>query len=274
MTSPSPLTSREPIDRLIELMKRLRSPDGGCPWDLEQDFTTIAPYTIEEAYEVVDAIERGDMDDLKEELGDLLLQVIFHSQMANEAGHFSIDDVAGVIVDKMVRRHPHVFLDEGNRSSKEQRIAWEEIKASERERKTVTATKTSALEGVALALPALIRAEKLQKRAARVGFDWTQTEQIFAKLDEEIEEVQEAISCKSHEDIEDELGDLMFVCANLARNLKVDPEIALRKANKKFERRFRAMESLASAKGLNFSELNLETQEALWKEVKSSELKT
>lgn len=268
---PSPSSE---FDKLRAIMAQLRNPDGGCPWDLEQDFDSITPYTIEEAYEVADAIERKDFDDLKGELGDLLLQVVFHSQMADEAGLFSVEDVARAINEKMVRRHPHVFGADAQRSSQEQTLAWEEIKAQERASKVgsgLDVEPPSALDGVAKALPALMRAEKLQKRAARTGFDWTDPEDILDKLDEETGEVKEAIAGGDHEQIEDEIGDLLFVAANLARRFKLDPEIALRGANAKFERRFRAMEALASQRGQVFSDLSLTEQDDLWKAVKKDE---
>ena len=257
--------------RLLDIMARLRNPDGGCPWDLEQDFHTIAPYTIEEAYEVADAIERCDMGDLREELGDLLFQVAFHSQMASEEGTFDAADVATAINEKMIRRHPHVFDTADNRTSDDQVVAWEVVKAQERASKAKAEKSHSALDGVALSLPALLRAEKLQKRAARTGFDWTEPEHIFDKLEEETEEVKEAIASGDSAAIMDEIGDLLFVAANLARRLNVDPEVALRQANAKFERRFRAMEAMATENGQDFSELDLEAQENLWQAVKKTE---
>lgn len=268
----SPLTelAAEAYIRLVDVMARLRTPGSGCAWDLEQNFATIAPYTIEEAYEVADAIERGHMADLKEELGDLLFQVVFHSQMASERGAFDIGDVTQAIVEKMVRRHPHVFETPDGRSANAQTREWERMKAAERAGKARSQT-PSALDGVALALPALLRAEKLQKRAARVGFDWTQAEPIFDKLDEEVREVRDAIKSGIRDDIEDELGDLLFVAANLSRRLSVDPEQALRRANAKFERRFRAMEAAASTDGLAFADLSLDRQEAYWQQVKRAE---
>ena len=256
--------------KLIDVMSRLRTPESGCPWDLDQNFSTIAPYTIEEAYEVADAIERGDMADLQEELGDLLFQVVFHSQMAAETGAFDITDVTNGIADKMVRRHPHVFEAPDDRSAVEQTHAWERIKAEERASKA-SHVSPSALDGVAISLPALLRAEKLQSRAARVGFDWTEAEPIFDKLTEETQEVRNAIESGIRDDIEDELGDLLFVAANLSRRLDVDPEQALRRANAKFERRFRAMEAEATADGVIFAELGLEEQEAYWQRVKRGE---
>lgn len=259
------------FEQLVDIMKQLRDPVTGCPWDLEQSFETIAPYTIEEAYEVADAIERRDHAELKEELGDLLLQVVFHSQIAKEANLFDVNDVAAAISQKMLRRHPHVFADAGTRSSEEQTAEWEAIKATERAQKRDTDMPPSALDGVAKALPALMRAEKLQKRAARTGFDWTEATDILEKLDEESGEVKDAISGGVIDEIEDEIGDLLFVAANLARRFDLDPEIALRKANAKFERRFRAMEQLAIQQGQDFSALSLAEQDALWKAVKRQE---
>ena len=259
------------FEQLVDIMKQLRDPETGCPWDLEQSFETIAPYTIEEAYEVADAIERRDHAELKEELGDLLLQVVFHSQIADEADLFDVNDVAAAISQKMLRRHPHVFADAGMRSSEQQTAEWEAIKAAERAQKREAGEPTSALDGVAKALPALMRAEKLQKRAARTGFDWTNATDILDKLDEESGEVKDAISGGVIDEIEDEIGDLLFVAANLARRFDLDPEIALRKANAKFERRFRAMEKLAGQRGQDFSALSLAEQDSLWKAVKRQE---
>ena len=247
----------EQIDRLLRIMARLRDPEAGCEWDTAQDFSTIAPYTIEEAYEVADAIERSDMQDLKGELGDLLFQVVFHAQMAEEAGHFSFFDVANHISDKMEARHPHIFGDEGGVMEESR---WEDIKAAER----AASGTGGALDGVALALPALLRAQKLQKRAARHGFDWPDTNGPRDKVLEEIEELDEA----SQEDIEEEAGDLLFAAVNLVRAYGVDAEAALRSANTKFERRFRSMEQLAEG---NFATRSLEDQEQLWQEVKRRE---
>ena len=255
-------------------MSRLRDSETGCAWDLEQNFKTIAPYTIEEAYEVLDAIEAGNMEDLRDELGDLLLQVVFHSQMADEAGLFNIDDVTNGITEKMVRRHPHVFGDAQARSAKMQRGAWEAQKADERAAKTADSSTVSALDGVASALPALLRSSKLQKRAARTGFDWTDPQDIFDKLHEETNEVRDAIENGTQADIEEEIGDLLFVAANLARRLDVDPEEALRRANQKFMRRFTAMEAIARDKAVAFDKLDLDEQEALWQAVKKTEKKT
>lgn len=261
----------EAMDRLIDIMARLRDPETGCAWDVAQDFSTIAPYTIEEAYEVADAIQRDDMAELKEELGDLLFQVVFHSQMAKEAGTFQIADVIEAINSKMVRRHPHVFGAADTRTADQQVAAWEVIKAEERAAKGQHGAEESALDGVALALPALLRAEKLQKRAARVGFDWTDPAPIFDKLQEETDEVRDAISSGDPDRIEDELGDLLFVAANLSRRLSVDPEQALRRANAKFERRFRAMEILARSENRDFAALDINAQETLWQRVKLDE---
>lgn len=267
--SDRPLAAPYDFQDLLHIMQRLRTPVTGCPWDLEQSFETIAPYTIEEAYEVADAIERKDMTDLKDELGDLLLQVVFHAQIASDEGAFSISDVTQAISEKMVRRHPHVFGDGDQRTADGQTQAWETIKASERAEKKQD--DKSALADVALALPALMRSEKLQKRAAHTGFDWTDPADIFNKLEEETEEVREALEEGDTAHIEEEIGDLLFVAVNLARRLKVDPEIALRKANAKFERRFRAMEASAPGKEAGFATLNLEEQEALWQAVKQTE---
>ena len=261
----------EAMARLIDIMAKLRDKNTGCAWDVAQNFSTIAPYTIEEAYEVADAIQRADMDELKEELGDLLFQVVFHSQMAREAGAFEIADVVEAINAKMIRRHPHVFGDESSRTEDQQVAAWEVIKAQERAAKGQPEAPASALDGVALALPALLRAEKLQKRAARVGFDWTEADDIFDKLAEETGEVREAIETGDPDKIEDELGDLLFVAANLSRRLNVDPEQALRRANAKFERRFRAMEGLAEQDGQDFAALDIDAQESLWQRVKQQE---
>ena len=260
------------LRELARIMAQLRDPVSGCPWDLEQDFATIAPYTIEEAYEVADAIERADMGELRDELGDLLFQVVFHSRMAEEQGAFALADVVAAINDKMIRRHPHVFGDEADaRSADEQTLAWETMKASERATRAGAGAAPSALDGVARALPALLRAEKLQKRAARTGFDWTETPPIFEKLEEEIAEVKDAITSGDAAAVEDEVGDLLFVVANLARRLSVDPEQALRRANAKFERRFRAMEQASEADSLEFASLTLDEQEAYWQRVKQAE---
>jgi ATP diphosphatase len=242
------------LDRLVAIMRRLRDPKTGCEWDTVQTFETIAPYTIEEAYEVADAIARNDMDALADELGDLQLQVVFHSRMAEEAGHFTLDDVIGRICDKMERRHPHIFggAEHGGHH------LWEEIKAAERKK----SPDDSALAGVALALPALERAAKLQRRAARVGFDWPDSSGARAKIDEELAELDAE---NEHDRMFDELGDLLFAVVNLARHLNIEPEAALREATRKFERRFRAIE-----KAPGFVDLPLEEKEALWRAVKQA----
>jgi ATP diphosphatase len=264
---------------LLAIMVRLRAADG-CPWDREQSFASIAPYTIEEAYEVADAIERGDMPHLKDELGDLLFQVVFHAQIASEAQHFDFEAVAGAICDKLVRRHPHVFGSGGAVTPAEQSIAWEDIKAQERGA-AAAGSPASHLDGVPRTLPALMRAFKLSKRAARVGFDFEHPGQTADKVAEELAEVREAAeqgpgakgspSAGPSPEIFEEIGDLLFAAANLARKLDVDAEAALRSANAKFERRFRRMESLAAQRGEIFAELNLEAQEKLWQEVKRGE---
>ncbi|WP_037488108.1 nucleoside triphosphate pyrophosphohydrolase [Sphingobium indicum] len=255
-----PTASPADIMPLANVMARLRDPDTGCPWDIEQDFASIAPYTIEEAYEVADAIERNDMAALRDELGDLLLQVAFHSRMAEQAGHFSLQDVIDGITQKMIRRHPHVF---GEGTKREDGHAqWEAIKAAERAEKEPD---SSALAGVAIALPALLRAEKLQKRAARTGFDWPDTNGAIAKIVEELDEVQGAATPAEREE---EVGDLLFAVVNLARHLKIDPEVALRGGNAKFDRRFRVMEEIA---GDAFAALTLDEKEALWQRAKRAE---
>lgn len=250
-------TTPPDIQRIVAIMARLRDPQFGCEWDVAQDFSTIAPYTIEEAYEVADAIARGDLRDLKDELGDLLLQVVFHSRMAEEAGAFALQDVIDAISDKMERRHPHIFRGaaEGGHHF------WEAIKAEERGQRDAAGT----LDGVALGLPALLRAEKLQKRAARVGFDWPDAVGARAKVDEELVEVETAPDAEARAE---EIGDLLFAVVNWARKLGVEPEAALRAANAKFERRFRAMESAA---GERFPALDLDAKEALWQAVKQDE---
>ena len=257
------------VARLREIMRRLRDPETGCPWDVVQTFETIAPYTIEEAYEVADAIARKDHGDLKDELGDLLLQVVYHARMAEEAGSFGFDDVVRAICDKMVRRHPHVFGEESRDKSPERQSAdWERIKASERAGRPETA---SALDGVAAGLPALTRAVKLQNRAARVGFDWPDAGHVTAKIAEEAAELAEAAESGDVDHLREEYGDLMFVMANLARHLGIDPESALRDANLKFARRFRAVESALARNGRAPAESTLEEMDALWDAVKRSE---
>ena len=260
------------LDRLLAIMARLRDSEHGCPWDREQNFATIAPYTIEEAYEVADAIARGDMTALKDELGDLLFQVVFHARMAEEAGQFDFTDVAAAIADKMVRRHPYVFGDAEVRSAAAQTAAWEEHKAKERAAKAAAAgAAASVLDGVALALPALLRAIKIQQRAARIGFDWPNATPVIAKLAEEIAELEAELAhdgAADHARIEDEMGDILFAAANLARKLDIDPEAALRRATNKFERRFRRVETMAAERGIGH---DLDSLERLWQETKANE---
>jgi MazG family protein len=255
-----------PIDTLLSIMARLRDPERGCPWDREQDFATIAPYTIEEAYEVADAIERGDMPALKEELGDLLLQVVFHARMAEEAGLFGFDDVANAISDKMWRRHPHVFSDAEIVTIAAQNEAWEAHKEAERAAKGGA---VSVLDGIALAYPALLRAAKVARRAARIGFDWPDASGVIAKITEETAEIEAEIAAAAGPGrLEDEVGDLLFAVANLARKLDIEPETALRRATAKFERRFRRVESLAAERGIG---RDLDALEALWQQAKREE---
>ena len=257
------------MPRLLEIMRRLRDPQSGCPWDIEQDFATIAPYTIEEAYEVADAIERAAWDELKGELGDLLFQSVFHAQMAEEKGLFSFQDVADTMSDKMVARHPHVFGDQSRDKSAEQQTQdWETIKAAEREARA----RGGVLDDVALNLPALMRAEKLQKRAARVGFDWPDIGQVVDKIAEEARELAEARESLPLDKIAEEMGDLLFVMANLARHLKVDAETALRDANAKFVRRFHFIEAELEKRGKTPDESDLEEMDALWTRAKSEGL--
>ena len=256
-----------PMAALLEIMRRLRDPENGCPWDLEQDFRTIAPYTIEEAYEVADAIERGDMAGLRDELGDLLFQTVFHAQMAAEAGHFDFEDVASAISDKMIRRHPHVFSGADTRSADEQTDAWEAQKAEERAKRGAT----GLLADVPTGLPGMTRAVKLQKRAARVGFDWTEAGPVLDKIAEETQELREAMEMQSTDAIEDEFGDLLFVLANLSRHLKVDPEAALRRANEKFTRRFKVIEETLMRRGVSLDDASLEEMETIWDQAKALE---
>lgn len=253
------------MPRLLEIMRCLRDPNTGCPWDIEQDFSTIAPYTIEEAYEVADAIERKAWNELKGELGDLLFQSVFHAQMASEAGYFTFDEVADTMSDKMVARHPHVFGDENRDKSAEQQTRdWETIKAAERAGKAQTGT----LDGVAVGLPALLRAMKLQKRAARVGFDWPDISHVVDKLVEEAAELTEAKESLPQDKIEEEMGDLLFVMANLARHMKIDPEAALRRANAKFVRRFEYIETELSKLGKRPEDSSLEEMDGYWNEIR------
>ena len=265
------------IQRLLAIMARLRDPQTGCPWDVAQTFATIAPYTIEEAYEVADAIDRDDPGDLRDELGDLLLQVVFHARMAEELGAFAFGDVVDAICDKMTRRHPHVFGDARVGNADSQTRAWEGHKRAERD--AAGHDDRSALAGIARGLPEWQRALKLQQRAARIGFDWPDPVPVIAKLHEEIEEVRTEFAAvarapadsDAQQRLEDEIGDLLFVCANLARHAKVDPGTALRRANRKFERRFRQMEALAEGDGVELASLDLDAQDAYWNRAKAAE---
>jgi len=255
------------LPRLAAIMRQLRAPDVGCPWDIEQDFDTIAPYTIEEAYEVADAIARQDWDALKGELGDLLFQAVYHAQMASEAGHFTLDDVIETISDKMIARHPHVFGDAEVSSAEAQTLAWEGMKARER----ASRAQGGVLDDVPLALPALTRAVKLQKRAARVGFDWPEIGQVVDKITEEARELAEARSSLTQAEITEEYGDMLFVMANLARHLDIEPEAALRAANEKFSRRFRAIEGALAVDGRKPQDSTLAEMDALWDAAKRAE---
>ncbi|MFZ4124526.1 MAG: nucleoside triphosphate pyrophosphohydrolase [Rickettsiales bacterium] len=256
----------EHTKKLLNIMAKLRNPNGGCPWDLEQNFKTIAPYTIEEAYEVADAIARGDMDGLKEELGDLLLQVVFHSQMAAEENLFTFEDVAQIIGEKMERRHPHVFGDATIKDAEAQTENWENIKAEERKRKSGD----SILADVPAALPALMRAEKLQKRAARVGFDWPDTRGVRDKILEELSECDEAIASGDKAHMQEEIGDLLFAVTNLARFHGIDPEEALRQTIAKFVKRFQFIEAALKTQNKKWEETNLDEMEALWQKAKTA----
>lgn len=259
------------VDRLLQVMDRLRDPDTGCPWDLEQDFRSIAPYTIEEAHEVADAIEHGDPDHIREELGDLLFQVVFHARLGKEQGAFDFAAVTDGIAEKLIRRHPHVFDRSGEDAprldSQTQTANWEAIKAEER----ASAGATSVLDGVSRGLPALRRAVKLQKRAGRVGFDWPGPEEVFAKIREELDELEAELAGADPDRLEDELGDVLFAVANLARKLDVDPGSALRRSNHKFERRFRAMEAEAEGEGRPLDQRTLDEQEVVYRRVKARE---
>ena len=264
-----PPADADPLDRLIAIMARLRDPAGGCAWDLEQTFATIAPYTVEEAYEVADAIERGDLTELRDELGDLLLQVVFHARMAEEQGAFAFDDVARAICDKMIRRHPHVFGEASQRTSGEQTTAWEAIKADERAGKSKGPA--SLLDDVPMGLPALTRAVKLTRRAARVGFTWTETRDVLAKLHEEVAELEAEVEAGEMARLRDELGDVLFVCANIGRMLDIDPEDALRATNAKFVRRFTHIEQALAIDGRTPEQSDLTEMDALWDAAKAAE---
>lgn len=268
MTASPDLTS---LADLLHIMARLRDPDGGCPWDLEQTFATIAPYTIEEAYEVEDAIARNDLPALKDELGDLLLQVVFHARMAEEAGHFTFPDIAAGISEKMIRRHPHVFGDVDARHAEAVSANWESIKAAERAAKAEADVEhglSAVLAGVTPGLPALLRAVKLQNRAARVGFDWPDKKPVFDKIREELKELEVEIESGTSGRIEEEFGDFLFVVANLARHLKLDPETALRAANRKFERRFSQMEKILNSEDKQLADCDLPTMDDAWNKAK------
>ena len=277
MTSPK---AGKDIQNLIEIMAALRTPVTGCPWDLEQNFATISPYTIEEAYEVVDAIERGDMVDLKDELGDLLLQVVFHARMAEEANLFGFPDVVEAITKKMIRRHPHVFGDKDAHSPQQVKILWDDIKAREKaERRSArkaagyddagSSAFSSHLGGIPDALPALTRAEKLQSKASKVGFDWNDPRVVLYKIEEETAEIKDAMDRGSKAEISEEIGDLLFAVVNLARHLKIDPEQALRSANRKFTRRFNYIERSLGEKDRPLNDASLDEMEVLWQEAKT-----
>ncbi len=273
-TPPSPAALA--LDRLLQIMAKLRDPNSGCPWDLEQTFRTIVPHTIEEAYEVADAIECDDMQALPGELGDLLFQVVFYSQMASEGGHFRMEDVLEAINAKMIDRHPHVFGSADIATAEAQTVAWEVQKAKERAAEAAAAGRAiSVLDGVAAGLPALTRAEKLQKRAARIGFDWPEASQVIDKIEEEIGELRAELPERKPERLDEEMGDLLFACANLARHVGVEPEGALRRANAKFERRFKRMEAIAAAENASKAmPAALEAMEELWQRVKAEEKKS
>lgn len=277
MPATSDKNSGNGIDRLVDIMERLRDPETGCPWDVEQTFSSIAPHTIEEAYEVADAIDSGDTNNLKDELGDLLFQVIFYAQMAKEQGFFDLTDIAQSISEKMIRRHPHVFGDnmvEIN-TAHQQTENWEKVKESERKGKSghdeTAPSNHSALDGVTLALPALLRALKLQKRAARVGFDWPDATPVFAKFDEELAEIKHEIEIGDQQALENEVGDLLFTCVNLARKLGVDAETALRNASQRFERRFRGIENILWDEKRDITLTPLDELEGLWQRVKQEQ---
>lgn len=257
------------MNKLLEIMAALRAPETGCPWDIKQSFETIVPYTLEEAYEVADSIERGQMEELKDELGDLMFQVVFYAQMAKEQGLFEFDDILQAINDKLIRRHPHVFANAEYTDDKSLNDAWEKSKAAERDGKIET-EKASILAGVANALPALKRSQKLQDRAARVGFDWPKVEPVLDKMEEEIQELREAIKNQDQQNVFEETGDIIFACVNLARHLDVDAEESLRSCNKKFETRFGYIEQALIDQNKEFSQCSLDELELLWQEAKQN----
>lgn len=259
------------MDKLLHVMRRLRDPDNGCPWDKVQDFRSIAPYTVEEAYEVADAIERGDMQHLKEELGDLLFQVVYHAQMANEIDEFAFEDVVTDVTDKLIRRHPHVFGEQRFESEAQVKHSWEAIKAEERMAKAEDPDEHSVLDDVPVTLPGLNRAVKLQKRAARIGFDWDDTASVIAKIREELGEVEAELEGGDHDALEDELGDLLFAVSNLARHLNIDPETAVRRTCYKFERRFRGVEKHFRDTGKPIDQASLDEMEMVWQSMKRRE---
>ena len=258
-------------ERLLDIMARLRDPETGCAWDLKQDFKSLAPYTLEEAYEVVDAIERGNLDDLRGELGDLLLQIVFHAQLAKEQQLFDFEQVAEAIGDKLIRRHPHVFAGASFETDSQRQQAWEQAKAEERQQKQAPDTDASVLDGIAGALPALTHCEKIQDRAAHHGFDWPQAEPVFDKVLEELDEVKEAWISGDRPHIEEEIGDLLLVTVNLARHLKVNPEMALRRATAKFSRRFQYIEQRLKVAGKDWQDCQLAELDDLWDEAKQQE---
>jgi nucleoside triphosphate diphosphatase len=270
MDAPDIIDPSHALERLLGIMAALRTPGTGCPWDLEQTFSTVAPYTIEEAYEVADAIQRENLADLRDELGDLLLQVVFHARMAEEAGAFAFGDVVAAVSEKLVRRHPHIFGNIRDLSPEEVKSLWERIKREERDARSVSAPQ-GQLDGVPVALPALTRAEKLTRKAAAVGFDWPDADQVVAKIREEVDEVADALASGSRDEIEDELGDLLFAAANLARHAGIDAEAAGRRANAKFERRFRAIEAALARQGRSLDDADLDEMERLWAEAKRAE---
>lgn len=262
------------ITRLLEIMARLRDPEQGCPWDKEQSFATILPFTLEEVYEVADAIERGDMDELKSELGDLLFQIVFYAQMAREQGLFEFGDIVAGIADKLVQRHPHVFASAEIESAAAQTLAWEKHKERERAQKAASESRpASVLDNIPLALPGLMRAAKLQRRVARVGFEWPDIMPVLDKIEEEIGELREALANGGKRDeMEHEIGDLLFACVNLARHAEIDPEVALRSVNRRFETRFRRVEALAAEQGRTLPQMTLAEMDELWEQAKREEV--